>query len=242
MKKMLAFAAVLLLGGAGNLCAAIHGSWTASTETAKAGRIHVNISRGNWQHYGNTMKLADFRGLSDAQIHSGVQTPVQFQLAREAGTLQFEGVFKNGDGAGQFTFQSNPSFANAVRGLGVAFELKHRRQDQNEENDLFNLAMTDVSTAFIRSMQAEGYNVSLDKYLQMRLHGATPEFAEEMKRLGYGGLRHQDLVSFRIHGVTAEFIRELRELGYTDIPAKKLIQMRIHGIDASFVRKMNSID
>lgn len=183
MNKMLALAAVLLLGGAGNLCAAIHGSWTASTETAKAGRIHVNISRGNWQHYGNTMKLADFRGLSDAQIQSGVQTPVQFQLAREAGTLQFEGVFRNGDGAGQFTFQSNPSFANAVRGLGVAFELKHRRQDQSEENDLFNLAMTDVSTAFIRSMQAEGYNVSLDKYLQMRIHGIDADFVRKMNSI-----------------------------------------------------------
>ena len=213
MKKMLALAAVLLLGGAGNLCAAIHGSWTASTETAKVGQIHFNISRGNWQHYGNTMKLADFRGLSDAQIHSAVQTPVQFQLAREAGTLQFEGVFKNGDGAGQFTFQSNPSFPNAVRALGVAFELKRGRREQNEENDLFNLAMSDVSTAFIRSMQAEGYNLTLDQYL-----------------------------TSRIHGVTTEFIRELRELGYTDIPAKKLIQMKIHGIDASFVRKMNSID
>lgn len=183
MKKMLALAAVLLLGGAGSLYAEIHGSWTASTETAKAGRIHLNIARGNWQHYGDTMKLADFRGLSDAQIHASMQTSVQFQLAREAGTLQFEGVFKNGDGAGQFTFQSNPAFPNAVRALGVAFELKRHRENQSEESDLFSLAMSDVSTSFIRSMQAEGYNVTLDKYLSMRMFGIDLNFVRTMNSL-----------------------------------------------------------
>jgi len=183
MNKLLALAAVLLLGGTGNLCAAIHGSWTASTESAKPGRIHFNIARGNWQHYGNTMKLADFRGLSDAQINATVQTLVQFQLTRDAGTLQFEGVFRNGDGAGQFTFQSNPAFPAAVRALGVAFELKRRRGDLNEENDLFSLAMSDVSTSFIRAMQAEGYNLTLDKYLAMRIHGIDVDFVRKMNSM-----------------------------------------------------------
>src|SRR6185436_10785290 len=210
MKKMLALAAVLLLGGAGSLLAEIHGSWTASTETAKAGRIHFNIARGNWQHYGDTMKLADFRGLSDAQIHASVQTPVQFQLAREAGTLQFEGVFRNGDGAGQFTFESNPAFPSAVRALGVAFELKRHRQTPTEESDLFNLAMTDVSTAFIRSMQAEGYNVTLDKYLSMRLFNVTPEHVRELRSLGFRDLSAQELINTRIHDVSPDYIRKMR--------------------------------
>jgi len=43
--------------------------------------------------------------------------------------------------------------------------------------------MSDVSTAFIRSMQADGYNVTLDKYLAMRLFGIDVDFVRTMNSL-----------------------------------------------------------
>lgn len=237
MKKMLTLAAVLLLGVAGNAFAEIHGAWTASTETAKPGRIHLNIVRGGWQHNGNTLKLADFGGLSDAQIHAAAQTPVQFRIVREAGTLQFDGTFRNGDGAGQFTFDVNGGYADAVRALGVAFELKRHRETQNEESQLFTLALMDVSTAFIRSMQAEGYNVTLDKYLSMRMFDVTPEHIRELRALGFRDLSAQEVISTRIHDVSPAFIRQMRAAGW-NLSLKELTSSRIHGATPEFAEEM----
>src|SRR6185436_3124846 len=86
--------------------------------------------------------------------------------------------------------QSLGEGARAPRRRGRRRELHPRdvevsRQElrTRSENDLFDLAMSDVSTAFIRSMQADGYNVTLDKYLAMRLFGIDVDFVRTMNSL-----------------------------------------------------------
>jgi len=212
MKRIIFLAAVLLLTAAGPALAQIHGAWTSAVDGAKPGRIYMNIVRGGWQHNGNTMKLADFSGLTEAQTVSTTQVPVQFQLRRDAGTISFEGTFKHGDGAGQFTFEPNRGYAASIRSVGVAFELRRHRQANSEDDDLFTLALMDVSPAYIRSMQAVGYRLTLDQYMKMRIFNVTPEF-----------------------------IRELEDAGYSNVPAEKLIAMKVHDIDIAYIRKMNSM-
>jgi hypothetical protein len=216
MTRRFLLTAVLLGGLAGSVFAqtttAIHGAWTASVDLTKNDRIYLNIVRGGWQHNGNTMKLADFTSLTPAAVTSDTQTPVQFQLARDAGTISFEGTFKNGDGAGQFTFAPNRGYADSIRALGVAFELRHR-ENKSDEDNLFTLALLNVSTAYIKSLQAEGYRESLDQYMRMRIFNVTPQF-----------------------------IHELRDAGYTNVPAEKLVALRVHGVDIDYIRKMNTIE
>ena len=83
-------------------------------------------------------------------------TPAQFEMRREAGNIQYEGTFRNGKGAGQFTFTGNRNYIDAIRALGVKFDLDHKHKG-SDDDDLFTLALHDVSTAFIKSMQAEGF-------------------------------------------------------------------------------------
>jgi len=210
--KGITLAATLLLAVAVSARAEIHGAWVASKQDAKPGRIYMSMMRTHWGHQGNTMKLADFAGLSDAQLASVTQVPVQFQLRRDAGTITFEGTFKNGDGAGQFTFAPNGGYANAVRAAGVEFNLRRNREPRPEEEDLFTLAMVDLSTAYIRSMQAEGYKETLDRYMKMRMFDVTPEF-----------------------------IHQLKDAGYSNVPAEKLIRLKIHGVDIDYINKMNAL-
>jgi len=214
--KTLLLAVAMSAGLAGAVSAEVHGAWTAARGNDKddRGRVYMHITRGMWQNSLYTMKLADYTGITLEQIDSPTQVPVLFRLAREAGTITFEGSFRHGDGAGQFSFEPNRGYIDSLRATGVAFELKrHSKKNQTEEELLFTLAQFDVSTAFIRSMQAEGYRETLDMYFQMRLHGVTPDF-----------------------------VRQLKEEGYSNLPAKKLVALKIHGVDINFIRQMNSIE
>jgi hypothetical protein len=256
---LLAFAAVLP-----RLHAAepLRGVWTA---TASDVSMQLQMWRGNSQN-GNRYPLAAFRGLTEAQIGAVSETPVQFELPRDAGTFRFDGTFKQRDGAGHFAFEPNLSFPATLRSLGVAFEDSDEHRRPLEER-LLTLAMLDVSADYIRSMQAAGYRTTLKEYTEMRIfnvtpalinelaslgykdlssrqlvttqiHGAKPDFIRALAAEGYRGLSLDQLVTFRIHGVSIDFIRELRDLGYTNISANDLVRMRIHGVTPSFIREL----
>jgi hypothetical protein len=212
MKRLIVLAVAFVAGHAGCVYADIHGAWTASFDSKRPTRIYLNLARNGWQYNGNSTRIADFAGLTSSQIESGTQVPVQFRLAREAGTISFEGTFKRGDGAGQFSFDPNPSYVATLRSLGVDFEMR-RHRGKSEEESLFSLTLLDVSTSYIRSMLAEGYRETLDTFVEMRLFNVTPDF-----------------------------IHQLKDAGYSNVPAKKLVALKIHGIDIEYIRRMNAIE
>lgn len=238
MKRTITLALTLLI--ATTALADVHGSWTASTDNEKPGKFHMNMNRGRHHNFGNTMNVADFAGLTDAQIRASSMTPVQFRLAREAGTVSFEGTFRNGDGAGQFTFTPNRNYVAAVRNLGVELDLDGHGEKKSEEDQLFTLAVLDVSTAYIKSLQAEGYRLSLEKYLSMRIFNVTPEYIREMRSLGFRELDADDLVSTRIHKVTPEYIRQMRAAGW-DLSIDELQSSRIHKATPEFAEEMRKL-
>lgn len=239
MKRTILTVALLLAAVAAQ--AEIHGSWTATLDEKRPDRMHVQMNRGRQHNMGMTMRLAAFTGLTDAQIRAGVSTPVQFALKSEAGTVTYDGTFRKGDGAGQFSFTGNPSYFAAVRNLGVDPRLsEHRDRDDSEEKDLFSLAVHDVSTNFIRSMIAEGYRVDLDDYLSMRIFNVTPELVRELRSLGYKDISSEDLVSTRIHGVTPDYIRQMRDAGW-NLTMDEFVASRIHGATPEFAAEMRKL-
>jgi hypothetical protein len=224
--------------------AATDGAWTASADEKRPDRFYVNITRGQTHNMGTTMKLSDFTGLTRAQIDAATMTPVQFEMRREAGNASFEGTFRNGKGAGQFTFTPNPGYLTTVRALGVAIEdsgkRRHHDREWDEDEQLFALAIHDVSTAFIKSMIAEGYRVSLEEYLTMRIFDITPEYIREMRSLGFKDISHDELVASRIHRVTPAYVREMRAAGW-DLSLDELQSTRIHGATPEFAEEMRKL-
>jgi hypothetical protein len=222
--------------------AEIDGAWTASTDEKRPDRLYVNITRGKHHNMGTTMRISDFALLTRAQIDAATMTPVRFEMRREAGTSVFEGTFRKGKGAGQFTFTANRSYADAVRALGVPFDLKSKRhrRDQSEEEELFTLALHDVSTSFIRSMQAIGFKVSLEKYLEMRIFDITPEYVREMRSLGFSDLDADELVASKIHNVTPDYVRKMRAAGW-DLSLDELQSSGIHGATPEFAAEMRKL-
>jgi hypothetical protein len=236
MKRILLIASLILFA-ATTASADLHGSWTASagSDPLTRGRMHMNISQGYNHHFGNTMNIADFTGLTEAQVNNGAAVPVQFQLARDAGTVAFEGSFKNGDGAGQWTFAPSRSYVASIRALGVDFD-----GDKTDDDDLLSYTLLDVSTSYIKSMMAIGYRESMDKYTSMRIFKVTPEYVNEMRDLGYDHISADDLVATRIHKVTPDYIRQMRAAGWK-LSLDELVATRIHKATPEFAEEMRKL-
>jgi hypothetical protein len=247
--------------------AAVTGDWMASVSERNSQRFEMSLRYGEHEHSnsGNLFDRAAFTGLSSEQVGSASRVPVQFELQREAGTFAFDGTFKNNHGAGEFTFSANPDFAAKLRALGVTFAPKHGDEDE----ELFTLAMFDVSSEFIRSMQKIGYSVSLDMVQQFRIFGVDPGYVSEMSAVGFSKLSAEKLVETRIHGATPAYIRDMRaagnnltldgyiesrifqvspefaaemeKAGYAKLDHDMLVQFRIHGVTTKFVRELRAL-
>jgi hypothetical protein len=265
MKRFPFIATFALLLTATVAHADLSGGWTVTRQKGEPGRIQLNLSHGH-SNNGQTMRLADFAGLTAAQVAAATSTPVSFTLQREAGTIRFAGTFRNGSGGGEFEFTPNAAYLATLRDLGVRVSDGGRQGGDSPDERLLSMAVLNVSTDFIRSMKAVGYDVSLDDYVAMRIfdvdpdlvaafrargmrpsadqlvasqiHGATPEFIGRMRDLGYGSLKLDDYVAFRIHGVSQAFVQELADLGYRDLDGDDLVAFRIHGVSPDFVREL----
>ena len=123
--KRIAAALLLLTVTTTAGAAEIRGAWTADASDKAAGKAYFQFNRKG-SNNGRTMELASFSGLSSTQIRAASQVPVTFTLPAEAGTVTLEGTFKDGFGAGQFSFSPNPGFFDTVRSmerLGIKDEL-----------------------------------------------------------------------------------------------------------------------
>ena len=230
MRRTLMLLAIFLL--AVTTRADVRGTWHMDKDGVNG--YDLELSHDN-SRFGSTYPLDAFRGLTTAAVDASSETPAHFQLVRDAGTFDFTGTFRDGDGVGRFTFVPDASYTSRLRTLGVAAEVMDDRQ-------MMSLAALDVSTQFIGEMQALGYRAaSLKQYETFRIHGATPAFVRAMQSLGYSNLPAEQLVAFRIHGVTTEFVRSMASAGYASLSAEELVRFRIHGVTADFARDLRAL-
>ena len=235
MRSILAVAllvAVPRLAGAGPH--PLTGSWTASTSDGRDDRLGFSMRTGPHDDNGALIRIGDFTGLEAAQVRSARQVSVRFELRREAGTIAYEGLFRDGQGAGTFTFDANETFLETLKSLGV----RDRSLGDDPGKELFTLAIFDVSSSFIRSMQAIGYDEPLEKYVSFRIFGVDPAYVRDMASVGFDHLGADKLVETRIQGATPDYIREMRRSG-DDLPLDKYIESRIFQVTPEFAAEMS---
>ena len=68
---------------------------------------------------GSDVPVQQLEGLTASQL-TGAGGPVQFNVRRDAGTFTFEGVIRNGVGAGTFSFTADPAFPAEMAKRGFA--------------------------------------------------------------------------------------------------------------------------
>jgi hypothetical protein len=247
----LLFSAVLLWALSALAAAPYTGTWMA---TPLEDKLMMNFRSKERGQMGLTLPRSAFQGLNTAD-----STDTKFQLAREAGTLRFEGRFSGGEGAGHYTFEPNATYLEEMGKLGypritpeeqlqlALFDVGPARVKALAElgytkiphDALLQVAIFQVTPEHIRALRAAGYDkLTLDELIASRIHGVTPEHIRELAALGFRKLDFEQLLATRIHGVTAKYIQEIREAGYPDVTLEQLVEMRIHAIDGDYVRSL----
>lgn len=232
------------------------GTWEVRP-TGTSGMVHLRIVERN-SSSGTDVPIQQLEGLTGVQL-TGPGGPVKFTVRRDAGTFTFEGMMRNGVGAGTFSYSPNPNFPEelAKRGftrptpseqyqlarhdVGFAFldELNRQGYARPQTPELVRAGQHGVNATYLRDMGGLGYKLgTLDPLIKLRDHGITPEYVAQMAEQGYKGLSADEIQKARDHGITPEYVRAMRDSGYGSLPIAEITRARDHGITAEYVRGM----
>lgn len=242
------------------------GEWKAKVQKDN-NKINLSLERrsdrGGRHQLGQTYDFNELQGLSREQAISG--GPVRFSLVREAGRIDCEGTFKDGQGSGTFQFTPNLSFISAMKSRGFDFEERSNDDDPDGDdrifaatmlnvttaladdltaafgkltvNDLFKAAIFKVDSNFAREMKATGFdNLGMEDLVKARIFKIDPAFVRQVSQLGFEKEPFESLVKMQIFKVTPEFIAEVRGEGLTNVHVEELVKLRIFKIDGQFIR------
>jgi hypothetical protein len=167
---------------------------------------------------------------------------VRFSLVREAGTIECEGVFQNGVGAGTFRFTPNQQFVSAMKTRGFDFEKPSKSGDGREtENRLFAAVTLNVTTALADDLLSANFGkLDVDDLFKAAIFKVDSKFMREMKDSGFPNLGMEELVKARIFKIDGEFLRELNAAGFGSEPFESVVKMRIFKISPEFINEVRS--
>ncbi|HEY0380028.1 MAG TPA: hypothetical protein VGC87_24150 [Pyrinomonadaceae bacterium] len=210
------------------------GTWTAEVKKENADdRVQFSFSRrsdGSNSMHGSDYAVSDFQGLTRGQVRAATNTPVNFKLVREAGTLECEGSFSNGRGAGSWRLVPSQAFRSGMSSRGY---------DLTDEQ-MFTATMIDVRTGFVDDLKAIGFDhLDFEDVVKAVIFKITPQFAAEMKSIGFENLDLEELVKARIFKIDAAFAREVREMGFDDGQSmEQLVKLRIFKVTPGFLKEI----
>ena len=238
--------------------------WTIAPAGADDGnqvQFTIGFRRGrSSSQWSNTTDLTELAGITPAQLAADA-TPVRFQILREAGRFDCEGVARRGRGTGACGFTADPAFAAALARHRIAApdreqsyslalarvsvamidELERQGYRTPEVDDLVSAGVHRVDGSYIRDMAAAGYRVgTVEGLVQMRIHRVTPDYIAALQAAGYRPSAEM-AVQLRIHGATPDYIRALGAAGASGFDTDDLVSLRIHGVSPEFVGELRGL-
>ncbi|MDQ3750753.1 MAG: hypothetical protein M3367_17310 [Acidobacteriota bacterium] len=220
------------------------GDWKARLDSDKPNKIYLSFERrtekGGRNQHGSNYDFTDLQKLSVEQAKGA--GAVKFSLVREAGTIECEGNFNNGKGAGTFRFTSNPQFVSAMKTRGFDFEAATSRdRDQNLEQKLFAAATLNVTTALADDLLSANFGkLDVEDLFKAAIFKVDSQFMREMKASGFPNLGMEDLVKARIFKIDADFVKQVVAMGFDKEPFESLVKMRIFKITPEFITEVRN--
>ena len=216
------------------------GDWKAEVRSEKnLDKIQLSFERrtekGGRNQHSTSYAYTDLQGLSREQaLNGGV---VKFSLVREAGTIECEGNFNNGKGAGTFRFAANPQFVSAMKTRGFDFEAdSSRHKNQDLEERLFAATTLNVTTALADDLiSADFGKLEVEDLFKAAIFKVDSQFMREMKASGFPNLGMEELVKARIFKIDADFVKQVVAMGFDKEPFESLVKMRIFKVTPEFI-------
>ena len=237
---------VIVIGNNVIVAQTLTGDWKAEVKSEKSpDKIQLSFERrtekGGRNQHGSSFNYSDLQGLSREQALSGGS--VKFSLVREAGTIECEGSFSAGKGAGTFQFTANQQFVSAMKSRGFDFEAdssrKGRSQDLNER--LFSAAMVNVTTALADDLLSANFgNLDTEDLFKAAIFKVDSKFMTEMKASGFPNLGMEELVKARIFKIDGAFVKHVVDMGFDKEPFESLVKMKIFKITPEFITEVRN--
>ncbi|HEV2863617.1 MAG TPA: hypothetical protein VGX48_21570 [Pyrinomonadaceae bacterium] len=216
------------------------GEWKASAKLEDQTKINLSFERrtekGGRHQMGQTYDFSELQGLAREQAMRG--GPVRFSLVREAGTIECEGSFQNGNGSGTFRFTGNPSFLAAMKSRGFDFENEPASSEDGREpeNRLFAAATLNVTTALADDLLSADFGrLDVGDLFKAAIFKVDSKFMREMKASGFPNLRMEELVKARIFKIDPDFVRQVTQMGFDKESFESLVKMRIFKVTPEFI-------
>lgn len=238
-------AAVLFIGS-GQILAqtAITGEWTSEAKKERSDKIHLSFERktekGGRNQNGSSYEFSELQGLSRSDTENG---RVNFKLVREAGTIECEGTFTNGRGAGTFRFVPNMGYVDAMksRGFDITSEQWNKGGRDSVEERLFMAATLNVTTALADDLRSANFpNLDFGDLVKAAIFKVDGKFMAEMKATGFPNLSMEDLVKARIFKIDADFVRKTRDMGFGTDSFEGLVKFSIFKVTPEFLTELKN--
>ncbi|MDA8019076.1 MAG: hypothetical protein MPN21_16670 [Thermoanaerobaculia bacterium] len=184
-------------------------------------RVWIDLRSGSRHHFGTTLPRRAVRELPGKGL----------EIRRQAGTVRIDAPLGE---RGRFKFVADPEYRQALTDRGLL-------SGTTSVEQLFELAMIDVTLDFIDDLAALGYREDLRRLVEMRIHEVSATYVRELQGVGLSGLPSQRLVEMRIHGVEADDVAEWRRLGLGELPPQRLVEMAIHGVTPDYVSSLREL-
>lgn len=94
----------------------------------------------------------------------------------------------------------------------------------------YSKAILQINSDYIRQMRSRlSGSISAEQITSLRFYGASTEFVDKLKQMGYANLNARQLISMRFNGVSIAFIQDLQAQGRRGLSADELIGIRARG-------------
>lgn len=242
VRSMTGLALIVLVAGSGIAVGqtTLTGDWKASIDSKKGEKIHLSFERrsekGDQNQMGSSYDFAELQGLSREQVAGG--GAVKFSLVREAGTIECEGSFQNGKGAGTFRFTANQSFVSGMKSRGFDFEQDSPASKHGRDSDhrLFAATTLNVTTALADDLLSADFGkLDVDDLFKAAIFKVNSKFMREMKASGFPNLGMEELVKARIFKIDAAFVSRVAQMGFDKEPFESLVKMQIFKVTPDFI-------
>ena len=95
------------------------------------------------------------------------------------------------------------------------------------------------SREYAEDLRRMGYGrLSPEEQYGMAVQDVSRDYIHQLERMGYGHIDRNMLMGLAVQGVTLDYIRELGDMGYRNLPLSKLMALRVQGVTPEYIRAM----
>lgn len=176
------------------------------------------------------MRAIGFDGIDDGKQFAMALHGISLDYARQMKAEKLEGL--STDQLIAFgIFNVTSAYIRELRAEGIS---------ATKADQIVAFRVHDISPAYIRGVKAWGLKPTEDQLVAMKIHGVTPEWAQQMAGNGYADLSIDSMIAFRIHEVTPEYIEKVEAMGFKHPAPDDLLAMRIHDVTPEYIRQLQS--